>query len=134
MSEITLAELSEVALEAMWKRRFKREQPTVFVAEQEGTVVGWVSFSVSEGVGEVLGLYVDPTVWSAGVGRRLLAHALQSLEKTGGGRVYLWVLAGNERARRFYEAAGFNRLEGEERVTERHGSLLTEVKYEREVA
>jgi GNAT superfamily N-acetyltransferase len=48
-------------------------------------------------------LYVDPAAQGRGIGRALLEDALGALS----GPVSLHVFTRNERARRFYEAAGF---------------------------
>jgi GNAT superfamily N-acetyltransferase len=58
-------------------------------------------------VGELYAIYVDPGWWSAGAGRALLTAALNGLRATGFPDAVLWTLAGNTRARRFYERAGF---------------------------
>ena len=57
--------------------------------------------------GEIAALYVDPAARSRGVGRALMARALADLRSVGHPVARLWVLTGNARARRFYEAAGF---------------------------
>lgn len=54
---------------------------------------------------EVKALYVRAAHWGTGVGYALLREAI------GDRAAYLWVLAGNERAVRFYERQGF-RLDG----------------------
>lgn len=56
------------------------------------------------GAGEVMGLYLLPEAWGLGYGRQLMDFALHRL---GARRVSLWVLAGNERAIRFYTRSGF---------------------------
>jgi GNAT superfamily N-acetyltransferase len=58
-------------------------------------------------VGELYAIYVDPGWWSAGAGRVLLTSALDGLRAAGFSSAVLWTLAGNARARRFYEKAGF---------------------------
>ena len=57
--------------------------------------------------GEIRTLYVDPDHWSGGVGSALLEAAVGHLRAHGGTPVHLWVIAANERARRFYERFGF---------------------------
>ena len=51
-------------------------------------------------------LYVDPEYWGEGVGTALLERALEELHSSIE-RVKLETLAANDRARRFYEARGF---------------------------
>lgn len=79
--------------------------------------------------GEVYALYVSPDWWSTGTGRSLMAAALTALSEAGYRRAVLWVLAGNARARRFYERAGFA-ADGAENVLTGLGSVL-EVRYAR---
>ena len=54
---------------------------------------------------ELKALYVRAAHWGGGVGYALLEEAI------GDRAAYLWVLAGNDRALRFYERQGF-RLDG----------------------
>jgi GNAT superfamily N-acetyltransferase len=63
--------------------------------------------ALSGSVGEVYALYTDPPRWGGGAGRALLAAAVELLAERGLRPVRLWVLAGNQRARRFYESSGF---------------------------
>jgi GNAT superfamily N-acetyltransferase len=79
--------------------------------------------------GEVYALYVSPDWWSTGTGRSLMAAALKALSQAGYQRAVLWVLAGNARARRFYERAGFT-ADGAENVLAGLGGVL-EVRYAR---
>ncbi len=52
-------------------------------------------------------LYVHPDRWGEGIGTRLLTGVEGTIERRGGERIRLGVLAANERAIRFYEAAGY---------------------------
>lgn len=84
-----------------------------WVADSGGEVVGFVSAGAGRdsdapaGRGEVYAIYVLPDCWDRGVGRDLLAHAERDLHELGYSDATLWVLAGNDRARRFYEVAGW---------------------------
>ena len=60
------------------------------------------------GPAELYAIYVVPARWSAGVGRQLLAAVLAQAGGRGYRSISLWVLEGNDRARRFYERAGFS--------------------------
>jgi ribosomal protein S18 acetylase RimI-like enzyme len=75
---------------------------------------------VDLGTAEVHGLYVAPELIGSGVGRTLLAHALDDLAARGHEAVVLWHFVGNERAARFYERAGL-RPDGARRPS-RHGA------------
>ena len=85
------------------------------VAVADGVILGFASFGAyrvdsNEGrnpaIGELYALYVDPDRWGAGTGRKLLAAARAGLAEAGFPSLRLWVLADNERARRFYGKAG----------------------------
>ena len=92
------------------------ERTTVF--ERDEAVVGFASAGPGRGepnVGEIWALYAHPDAWGTGVGRALLGDALAFLAAKGHASVFLWVLRGNARAIRFYEAAGF-RLDGGAKV------------------
>lgn len=57
--------------------------------------------------GEVWAIYVHPSAWGRGAGAALFRHACDALSGDGYSSLCLWVLAGNERASRFYEAFGW---------------------------
>lgn len=80
---------------------------------------------------EVRALYVAQRVAGTRVGAQLLARALRDVERRGGRRVFLWVLASNTRARRFYEKHGF-KPNGVTKLDEKPGRpALFETRYER---
>lgn len=54
-------------------------------------------------VGEVAALYVAPAHWRRGIGTHLLEEALTRIRHDGSSMATLWVLEGNEPAKRFYE-------------------------------
>jgi GNAT superfamily N-acetyltransferase len=86
------------------------------VADDDGgRLVGFAAFGIAadpatspEGSGEVHAIYVDESVAGTGVGRELFAAATDGLRELGYPSAFLWVLATNERARRFYEKAGWS--------------------------
>jgi GNAT superfamily N-acetyltransferase len=107
------------------------------VAEAGGEVVGWASAgpyrdddgdAPGPGCGEIEAIYARPDVVGAGVGRALMTHTLAELDRAGLRPVLLWVLAGNDRARRFYEKAGFH-VDGATHDYEIAGATLPEVRY-----
>merc|ERR1711865_1229399 len=91
-----------------------------FVAEDAAAeIVGWSSSGPSRdeaaacSEGELHGLYVDAANHGTGAGLHLLNAAVQALFDEGSVTVSLYVLAGNKRARAFYEKCGFQ-LVGEQ--------------------
>ncbi|MEV7082695.1 GNAT family N-acetyltransferase [Streptomyces sp. NPDC093516] len=105
------------------------------VAEDAGgEVVGWSCHGpyrdgeVLTGDAELYALYVHPDRLDRGAGRALLAESLARCAAAGHGRLLLWVLKENVRARRFYERAGL-RPDGAEEPFEVEGVAVPEVRY-----
>jgi ribosomal protein S18 acetylase RimI-like enzyme len=90
------------------------ERAELWVAEEEGRVVGFAGVSGSE----LTHLYTDPSAQNRGVGRALLDH-VKSLHPE---RLELWVFQRNEGARRFYERHGFELV----RLTDGTGNMEQE--------
>jgi GNAT superfamily N-acetyltransferase len=114
-----------------WNRRLSRLDPghSVLVLEDRDGLTGFSHLGPSgNGDGEVYSIYLDPGSWRQGQGRQLLAFAEATLAGSGHGWAVLWVLAGNNRARRFYEACGWE-ADGALKLEEIGGVQLTEVRY-----
>ena len=107
LSPAALSYGSASAIGEWWAERWRWEQQThrLTVAVDGGAIVGFTYLGPSEvpGVMELGAIHVDPAYVGSGVGRQLMRDALPHL----GERAVLWVLAGNERARRFYERGGW---------------------------
>lgn len=80
--------------------------------------------------GEIRSLYVDPSVQGAGLGAALLDAGTAELVAQGSPELVLWVVDGNEAARRFYERRGWA-ADGGRKVTPVGDDALTEVRYRR---
>jgi GNAT superfamily N-acetyltransferase len=78
------------------RRRWEAFEGQVVIAEEDGRPVGFVAWDDEE----LSALYVLPDGWGRGAGGRLLELA--------GPVSLLWVLEGNQRARRFYERRGWS--------------------------
>lgn len=89
--------------------------------------------TVADRVGEVRAIYLAPEAWGTGAGRALMTAAVGRLAELGYLQATLWVLDGNARARRFYEAAGF-RLDGAVKDDDSRGFVLREVRYRKALA
>lgn len=118
-----------------WARRLAddRGAASVLVAEQDGAVVGFAVVGPAEepaGSGELYAINVDPAHWGSGAGWALLDAAHHALARLGHTDVVLWVLPGNDRARRFYERAGWT-ADGAERTQEVLGIVVDEIRYRR---
>ena len=102
---------------AMWQQLLAEPgTASVVVCQLDDVgVIGFASCGPSRHdpeVGEILTCYVDPAHWGRGVGRALLATARRLRRRQGFAQAELQVMAGNERARRFYQADGWD-VDGE---------------------
>src|SRR5690348_1530116 len=73
-----------------------------WVAELDGVIVGFTGIGPSRDpidpeLGELDTIAVAPSMWRRGIGRALMARALQSLIADGYREAVLWTLAGYER-------------------------------------
>ncbi|KIF02801.1 acetyltransferase [Streptomyces sp. RSD-27] len=107
------------------------------VAPGDGGPAGWICLGPCRDelpdrapAGEVYALYVLPDLIGTGIGRRLLDGAHVRMRDAGFTDSVLWVLDGNERARHFYERAGY-RPDGGTWDDDYDGTVLTELRYRR---
>ena len=118
--------LSTGAHETFWRWRVEslRQDGAIWVAANSGSIVGFCTTSRSDepdaaaDTAEVGWLYVSPNRVGEGVGSGLLAQAISRAADQGFAEATLWVYADNERARRFYENAGWQ-LDGSEQRKQR---------------
>jgi ribosomal protein S18 acetylase RimI-like enzyme len=107
-----LEQLSVEEREGHWRETLSSSTGRVIVAEDVGEVVGFVGFGAADEAdaetGEVHAIYLLDRAAGTGVGRELFLRANEELRRSGFRRAVLWVLETNERARRFYERAGWH--------------------------
>jgi len=133
-----LHRLSVEDSERRWRERIAKPWGHIFVAEQASCVVGFAACGGSQAedvdrgeVGEIYVIYVHPDEWRQGHGAALLSEAMEHLWEDGFEEVILWALRGNEQAKGFYEAAGFE-ADGASRVKQRSDGLeIPIVRYRR---
>jgi ribosomal protein S18 acetylase RimI-like enzyme len=103
---------------------------TVFLVAVDERVVGFaVAGPTDDPTTFVLGrIYVSPERWGEGIGRRLLRAVERRASEQGGDVMRLGVMAENDRAVAFYEAAGYERVG--ERDDERIGTTAYEYETE----
>ena len=77
-------------------------------------------------------MYVDPEHWGDGAGAALMDATILELQTKGYEPAYLWVLADNPRARRFYEKHGWS-CDDVFTSLEILGETIEEVRYSRSV-
>ena len=108
--------------------------PLTVVALEGSTITGFTTTGPCaddpDETGELYALYVDPPFWGSGTGRSLIARARDRLRDRGFSRAVLWVLAGNERAERFYRIEGWSG-DGTQREAEVWGIGVEELRYSR---
>ena len=105
--------------------------PSVFVAEQEGDVVGFVSggeqrdqaLRAQGATGEITAIYVLRRVQRQRLGSRLMGAAARAFCDRGHQAASLWVLRDNLPARRFYERLG-GEVVGEKEDHSEAGTLV----------
>ena len=124
---------------AGWQRVLGDPVPgrvTLVAETDDGRPVGFADVMPSRdadaapGTGEITSIYALPDRWGTGVGRALMAAAEAALRKGGCRAATLWVLRDNERARRFYDRAGWV-PDGTEKTDELAGVPVVEVRYRR---
>jgi len=118
-----------------WAERWKWESDThrLTVAVDGAALAGfsYVGPSEQDGVAELYAIHADPAYVGTGVGRALMLDALPTLARFGD-RAVLWVLAANDRARRFYERGGWA-ADGVTRTEPIGGEPVAQLRYGRAV-
>ncbi len=108
--------------------------PSTIVAVEGAAICGFVTTGPAregtEGAGHLMALYVDPDRWGRGIGRVLIARGRAELVARGYREAVLWVLAGNQRAARFYDADGWV-FDGQVGEREVWGIRVTDHRYRR---
>jgi len=105
-----------------------------YVVQLDQEIVGFLTLDAARDpdldasrTGEIWGIYISPDYWRRGIGKRLAEEAEKILKSRGYEHAVLWVLEGNQQARRFYEAMGFG-LDGESKDID-WGTPLKAVRY-----
>ena len=120
---------------AMWLRQIDDTGGAgLLVAEAGKEIAGFAAFGqchddgASSEQGQLYAINLDPDHWRKGLGRELLRAAMKELARQGFRSLALWVVPGNERARRFYESEGWvtDGMIREEKVL---GVVVPELRY-----
>lgn len=128
--------LDPAARAESWQRILgaaQRDRQADLVADFDGRVGGFASVGPSRdadagGAGELYAIYVLPELWGCGLGRQLMAAALDTLVGLGFDAATLWVLEDNHRARWFYETGGWS-TDGATKVDDGPGFPIAEIRY-----
>ena len=140
IADHVLEALDVDARERFWQRVLDSPpEITPLLAVVDGRVVGFVSAGRCEdedapkSTGQVYAIYLIAECWDRGLGRNLMQQAEFDLRSAGYGEGSLWVLKTNDRARRFYEQAGW-RPDGTEKTEGFGGADLHEIRYRKPLA
>lgn len=103
-----------------WKARKARDvatdveanAPGVFVAEQDGRVVGYITVRLDRfsGIGRIPNLAVDPEARGSGIGSALIQHAIDYMRAEGMAMGKIETLVQNERGQALYPRFGFQEI------------------------
>lgn len=116
-----------------WRDAVRAGRPPL-VAEDDGRVVGVAAVGAAQdddlpkGTGVLFMIYTEEEVWGTGVGHALHEAAVARLRAAGHELAVLWVLAGNDRAARFYERHGWQ-ADGTTRIEDLGGPREEIVRY-----
>ncbi len=135
LPEDFLQNLSVDRREQRWREWLQNPEQMVLVYGAED-IVAFCGFAPSRDddvdsktVAEVGTLYALGSVWGQGIGKQLWLEAIRQMREEGFTEVRLWVLKGNDRAIRFYEAMGL-RFDGKTKTeTWQNGTTLHELRY-----
>ena len=118
-----------------WTAGAEWPNPDLLVlTDDDEVIVGFATTSSSHdpdaaaSTGEVPAIYTRQWMWGRGWGRTLMAAAMARLRDAGFRDATLWVLETNDRARRFYEAAGW-RWDGTTKPAVIGDQDVTELRY-----
>lgn len=129
-----LATLSVESRAFAWRKVLQEGRSELLLARSDDGVIGFVSFGpcrdddAPPGRGEIWSIYLYPRHWSTGVGRTLWLAAHERLVQLRYSSISLWVIVGNERAKRFYRKAGFEVEWGSEKNLQIADSTLREIR------
>ena len=115
-----------VASRQLWFREHSPERRPLWVGEREGIILGWLSFQSFYGrpayaaTAEV-SVYVSAALQRSGVGRQLLARAIERAPGLGLATLVAFVFGHNEPSLRLFEGVGFARWGNLPRVAQLDG-------------
>jgi ribosomal protein S18 acetylase RimI-like enzyme len=118
-----------------WSRRLLVPGETrTWLGEQDGEIVGFAATGrpsnpeLPPDTAEVESIYLLAPSRGLGLGRLLLKTATCDLVERGFASAVLWVFTANDRARRFYEAAGWH-PDGTTQLLDFDGTAIEEIRY-----
>ena len=120
-----------------WTNAFEdwisNDKVTVQIMYDNELPIGCIAYGTSRDTtlpdwGEIVSIYFLPDFMGKGHGKDLVDLALSELKTQNIREVYVWVLDGNQPARRFYEKSGFH-CNDDKYSLEILGKALTDIRY-----
>lgn len=137
--DIILDNLSINEREKKWRALINNEV-NILLIEKNNEIVGFASLCPSRDTdtdpnifGEISAIYLKPSVWHQGLGKKLCSRAFKELENMGFSEVIIWVLQENHLARRFYESMGFTSTKALKADQYDKDVILYEVRYRKKL-
>ncbi len=115
--------------------RLNQERDGLSVATRSGVFAGSIAIDgvdAAQYAARLRWFIVDPQFQKTGIGRKLIALAIEFCVQQGFSGVYLWTFKGLESARRLYESVGFQLCD--ESWVAQWGQTIMEQKYELQIA
>ena len=140
LTDVQINTVSAEQRQAYWREAIEFNEPQVYVAVDEGEVVGFVGFDRSRDpgtpptTGEIWSIFAATSHWGRGVGLALWDVARDGLLEEGCTKVTLWVPLGNERGLRFHELAGFKRELASAKTVPLGAGKIEEIRLKRELS
>ena len=97
----------------IWKKLLSNNINSHYVITLDDVIIGFLTISVArdndlkDSFYELVGLYLSPEYVAKGYGKQAIDWIKKEIKNRGYDKISLWVLEENNRARRFYEKAGF---------------------------
>jgi len=130
-----LAQLDVPARAERWRRNLAGDGETFVIEDTTGQIAGFCSLLAASDedvdratTGAIAALYIDQPHWRSGLGKALMRVATERARARGFRQLLLWVLEGNQSARRFYEQHGFV-TDGYSKTEDYGGTLLRGLRY-----
>jgi ribosomal protein S18 acetylase RimI-like enzyme len=140
MPDEYLAALSVEQRYDRWSKALSRPGPAKLAVVQFGEeIAGFCSFGPTRDeapsdIAEIYSLHVHPDRWRHGAGRLLCEYAFREAAAREHTAMTLWVLKGNDGARRFYQRLGYVHDGTEKMETQTIGTPLYDVRYRKAIA
>jgi len=121
-----------------FRESLEKKQIETYVVEDADNIIGFLILGACRDedvnkkiTGEIWGIYISQEFWRKGIGSKLCAYGENILKGRKYRSIVLWVFAENPRARKFYEALGYQ-SDGASKMLN-PGKALEAVRYRKEL-